>query len=338
MRAGGGILALAVLCACTSRATAPRRAAPDTSPSWEDAFLRPPQLVVAFRPKALRRDPVYGALLDKALALLRARSRVVNATRAIDVVEDADEVIFGMSSATDRAEGEGPARDEMVAVVLGVRADIDPAALVDSAGRPLWSPGPSERVRELVRETDADGETVDASLFELPGRAWVMASGSARARLREAWARPHVRPPPPALPGADEAIAFARLDGPSLVARVPLLRRPAALAPIGHRLRNVTFEVAPGVTALEARFVYADDESASAAESRLSDAVAAIGREKLEKPNWLAWLGGARVARSDPPASVEVTAPLPARWVDAIAPRQRDRADGGGDAGADIGP
>jgi hypothetical protein len=332
------ILAAVALCACASPATVPPRAALDKSPAWEDAFVRAPDLIVAFHPRALRRDPIYGALLDKALALLRSRNRVVTATRAIDVIEDADEVIFGM---TDRGHGDDPAAgDDMVAVILGVRADIDPAALVDGSGRPLWSPGQSERVRELVREKDEDGESIDASLFELPGRAWVMASGAARARLRDAWARPHLHAAPPALPSDDEAIAFARLDGPSLVARLPWLRQPAALAPVGRRLRSLTLEVPPGATDVHARFVYADDASAAAAEARLEDAVVAIHREK---PEGIAWLGEARIARHEPGsvAAVGVTAPLPARWVEVIAQRAAVPAippAEGSDSGADAAP
>src|ERR1019366_6462314 len=107
----------------------------------------------------------------------------------------AEEVIIGLRL------GRFDTDTDVVVVVRGVRADVDPAALVDADGRPLWAPGPTGRVRELVRagtgsgaeSSEAPRNEIPASLFELPGRTWVIASGEARARARSAFAHAPAR-------------------------------------------------------------------------------------------------------------------------------------------------
>jgi hypothetical protein len=319
-----------LLGACGAHVAPLPPAATDVEPSWEDAFEHPPPVMLALRPWSLRRDPLYGPLLDKVLALARARSHVVTATRALDVVEDADEVIIGLRG-DPAAVGDGDPGAEIVAAVLGVRADVDPAAIVDSNGHPLWSPTFGVRVPELVRERDENGEPVGASLFELPGRAWVMASGPARARLRESWIRPHPHPRSLALPDVEHAVVFAHVDGPFLVSRLRWLRPPAALAPVGRDLRAVEVTLAPGATEVRAAFSYADGAAASAAEKTLGDTIAAIAREK---PEGLAWLGAAQARVAGPAASsVSLVLPLPPRLVDAFAGGSTHSGPGSADGG-----
>jgi hypothetical protein len=324
------LLAAAALVACSSHVATPPPASTDPEPSWEDAFELPPPVLLGFRPRSLRHDPLFGPLLDRALALARARSRVVDATRALDVLQDADEVIVGLRG--DPGEASDEAGGDMVAAVLGIRADVDPASLVDSSGHPLWSSGSAVRVPELVRERDENGELVGASLFELPGRAWVMASGPARLRLRDAWSRPHPHPRPLELPDADRAVVFARVDGRFLVSRLRWLRPPAALAPVGHGLRRVELTLTPGATDVNARFAYGDDDSAAAAERTLDDAVAALGREGHEGTERLAWLGSARVSRAAADV-ISVVVPFPPRLVDVLSGRSTSRPSGGVDGG-----
>jgi hypothetical protein len=312
---------------------APAPTATAVEPSWEDAFERPPPVLLAFRPQSLRHDPIYGPLLDKALALARARSHVVTATRALEVIEDADEVIVGLRG--DPADvGDAAPGAEIVAAVLGVRADVDPAAIVDSNGSPLWSPASGIRVPELVRERDEKGEALGASLFELPGRTWVMALGAARARLRESWIRPHAHPRPLDVPDGDHAVVFARVDGAFLLSRLRWLRPPAALAPIGHRLQHVEVTLSPGATDVKAAFSYTDAPSTAAAENTMKEAVTAFGREK---PEGLAWLGAARVSRAPDAAdrSVSVVVPLPSRLIDVLVGGGRRPRSGSSDGGAD---
>jgi hypothetical protein len=268
-------------------------------------FDTTPELLVVVRPQALRKDKVYGPLMRRAMEVARERSRVVASTRALDAMEDAEEVIVGVRPDTPDHPG------ELVLVERGVRSDVDPGKLVDAEGRALWAPGPGGRVRELVRERDEHGATIAASLFELPGRTWVVVSGDARARAREAFAHPFDRP---ALDLDPNALAIVRIDGTSLVARVPALKDLGRLGAVGRRLGSVTLTLPPGGEgAVRAALTYQDEDAAAFAEVTLREAIDALARAKPER---LAWLGSARVERPD--KRVILTAPLPPHLVDAL--------------------
>ncbi len=312
----------------------------DTEPRWEDVIDTTPELMVVLFPTALRKDRVYGPLLRSAIHLVREQSRVVNETRALDAMEDAEEVIVGVRPDPTGDAGPAGAAGEVIVVVRGVRADEDPAELVDAEGQSLWAPGPSGRVRELVRSDNRSAATpppaeapVPASLFELPGRTWLIASGDARARARAVFARASPSPrPATSLEGLEptgvDSLAVLRIDGPSLVARVRALQPESALGAVGQRLEAVTLELAaagPGMDAggeanfrrtVRASFSYADEEAAALAEATVRDAIGAIARKR---PDALAWLASASVDRPSPGAapgrSVVVTAPLPPRLV-----------------------
>lgn len=290
----------------------PRTAAkspPVAETRWQDVFDTVPELLLVIRPNALRANDLYGPLLRRVEELARERSRVVAATRAMDAIEDADEVVFGLySSAAD-----DPEANDFIAVVLGVRADIDPETLVDADGHPLWTPGPSGPVRELIRERDEQGQPIQASLFELPGRTWVIASGRARTHAREALARTAAaaagRPRPDPAPLDPEALAYVRIDGPSFSARVPALRPPSPLAALGSGLRWVSFELAPDArNPVQASLAYASPGVAAAAESAARDAVDAIRRKR---PQGFEWVGDATVRRPAASTEVALSAPLP---------------------------
>ena len=301
-------LAVPLVAACEAPRPPPAPANPTSDPGWQDVFDHVPQLLASIRPQALRRDPIYGPLLRRALDLARARNRVVAATHALDAVEDAEQVIVAL----DDEPGVALDQAALVAVILGVRADIDPATLVDANGHALWEPGPSGRVRELVREQDDDGEPVQASLFELPGRTWVIASGGARARAREAFGHPRRRP----LRIDPDALALVRIDGPALVARMPILREPAAFAQVGSKMSDLTLELAPGgVGALEGSLSYSDDRAATAAEQTLREALAAMARRKTPP---FAWLCKATVGHTPGTGRVLVSAPLPRSLLGAL--------------------
>jgi hypothetical protein len=271
-------------------------------PRWQDVIDTMPELLVVVRPKALRDDRVYGPLLQRAVDAARLRSKVVAATQTLETIEDADEVVIGARPDTRQQAG------EFLFVERGVRADVDPGKLVDDGGQPLWTPGPSGPTRELVRERDEHGATVDASLFELPGRTWVVVTGAARARARDAFAHPAQRPP---FQLDATALALVRIDGPSLVAHVRGLQDLGAFAAVGRRLRSVMLVLPPGGDgAVKATLAYADDDAAAFAEVTLRQVVAAVGRAKTER---MAWLGAAKVERPD--TRVVVTAPLPPQLV-----------------------
>jgi hypothetical protein len=328
------LLALASLalfdCGASAPARAPAHAAFD-EPRWEDVIDTTPELLAIVHPTALRRDRVYGPLLRRVIDLVREQSRVVAETRALDAMEDADEVIVGVRpTAADGADG------EVIVVVRGVRADVDPVTLVDADGHALWAPGPAGRVRELIRAESAESPShapagaVAASLFELPGRTWLIASGPARARARGVFAHPLGRP---ALhfghPGTtgDDPLAILRIDGPSLVGRVRELQSLGGLATLGHGLEAVTLELEAGRVddradlhrTVRAFLSYANADAAALAEVTARDVIGAIGRKK---PESLAWLGDATVDRAPAEGGVSrsilVTAPLPARLVYAL--------------------
>jgi hypothetical protein len=321
------------------------RTVADSEPRWEDVIDTTPELLAIVFPTALRKDHVYGPLLRRAIDLVRERSRVVTETRALEAMEDAEEVIVGVRPDLPADAGVGSAAGEVIVVIRGVRADEDPAGLVDADGHPLWAPGPGGRVRELVRSDTGSAPAgaaeapVPASLFELPGRTWLIASGSARARARAAFARTASSPRVAARleglePNGIDTLAVLRMDGPSLVARVRALQSRSALGAVGRRLEAVTLELAAGVATLDpgpeaalarlrrtvrASFSYSDEDSAALAEETVRDALAAVARKR---PDDLAWLASATVDRPSPGTgpgkSVVVTAPLPPQLVAAL--------------------
>jgi hypothetical protein len=280
---------------CAAASPAPPATGDSLEPHWQDVFDGVPELVVVLRPERLRRDPMYGQLLNRAIDAARAQSPVVAATRALDAIDDADEIVVGLQGG------------DVVAVALGVRADVDPAKLVDSGGHPLWTPAESAgRVRELTGTTEPS-----ASLFELPNRTWVMASGEARMLARQVFAHPLNRP---MLDRGGDALAMIRIDGRSLVRRVPQLAT-GMLAAVGRHLQSVRVTLSPGEDhAVLATLFYADDDAAGVAAITLREAAAALGRAHgAEK---LAWLGSAEVEQSG--THVVVRAPLPSELVGAL--------------------
>jgi hypothetical protein len=295
-------------------ATPPARQPPPVQvvavePRWQDVFEAVPELLIVVRAKAAREDRVYGPLLRRALQLARERSKALAPTRTLEAMSDAEELVIGMRAPTVDAGSHPP---ELILVALGVRTDIDPGKLTDDDGKALWGPGPSGRVRELVRERDEHGPSVGASLFELPGRTWVIAEGDARTRARDAFAHPLDRPSI----GLDpQALAIVRIDGPSLVARVHALQGVGGLGSVGRHLRSVTLVLPPGADhAVRATLAYDDDDSATLSEAAVQDLIGALSRSG--KVGWMAWLAGAQVERL--PKDVTVSAPLPPQLFDGL--------------------
>ena len=250
-----------------------------------------PELLVVVRARNAREDRVYGPLLRRVIELAREQSRAVGATRALDAMSDAEELVFGQRPDTPDRRG------ELVLVARGVRADVDPVKLVDDDGHSLWAPGPPGAVRELVRETDEHGHPVGASLFELPGRTWVVAQGDARVRARQAFAHPFNRP---VIELDPQALAIVRIDGPSLVGRVHALQDLGGLAAIGRRLRSVTLALPPGAEhVVRATLAYADDDAAGSAAVTAQEAIGAFARTR--KPAF-EWLGTARSSTASSPS------------------------------------
>lgn len=303
--ARAGVLAVAMLTlgATSCGGKPPPVAAKSTiaEPRWQDVVDTIPELLVIVRPKALRGDRVYGPLLERAIAAARDRSRVVAATTTLQTMEDAEEVVLGWRPDTHEQVG------ETLTVERGVRADVDPAKLVQDDGRAIWSPGPPGPTPELVCEQDEQGHPVGASLFELPGRTWVVVTGGARTRARDAFAHPAQRPPLQL--GEPDALAIVRVDGPAVVAHIPVLQDRGDLAAVGRHLRSLTVVLPPGGQgAIRFTFTYEDEEFAAFAEVALRAVPSAFATSNAVRPEW-AWLKDAKVERPD--KRVVMTAPLP---------------------------
>lgn len=314
--AASGVLACSVLGAIACENPEPRLAGSPSGarePQWQDALPAAPKLLVFLRPKALRDDRVYGPMLRRALELARER-RVTSGSLVLDAIEDADQAIAELG---DLAPEDNQAPQELVVVLRGVRSDIDPATLVGPEGDLLWSPGPTGAVRELVHEVDRDGTPNPASLFELPGRTWVVASGLARDRAREAFAHPSRRREPVS---ALDALATIWIDGPSLVERVSQLRPSGLLASVGNGLKSLALDLLaptaapggpPGSNPIPSRDVravasYPQDQAAADAGEAFGEMLEVVSRLK---PAGLAWLAPAKVVVEG--SRVIVTEPLP---------------------------
>lgn len=294
-----------------------------------------PGLVVVLYPRALLEDKVYGPLLRRASERASAEVGVaaVGAT-ALAAFERTDEVVI----ATDPG-----ARDAVVALV-GAPADLDPIRLVDTDGHPLWKMAGELRpgVVELSSASVGPGARESlATLFVLGGRTWVIATGDAVARAREALAHPrdHVRT---LLSWADDGTGAPLREGEE-IARVDLpggaLRSrdrrlvDGALAPLGRTLERASVSLLPGTEGvIVVHLAYPAAEDAGAAAARAQEVVDAFRRgligsadAKDEKPSGahrLDWLAAAGVRHGDKTVTVRV--PLPRPWLETMAKAELD--------------
>ena len=293
--------------ACGDSGAPPRTAAAKrTEAAWSDAFDSSPELLAVIHPQAIRRDPVYGPLLGRLSQLAASRSAAAAATRSLEAFESADEVLAALAE-----DGSG------MIVMRGVRADLDPARIVDSEGRTLWrTTGVATRVPEYVREEG--GAT--ASLFVLPERTWVIAVGDARPRAREAFANPSGRP---AWKYDRDALVSVRIAGPALLRHVSKLRPTGQLNALGHHLQSLTLALPAGKEgSVTATLTYADEEAAATAEVMVNRVVEVIKRNNVVR---FRWLMNAVVAR-DEPRVITLRAPLPKELLNDFA-RGRDARD-----------
>lgn len=292
---------------CGDGAGPPRTAANKrTEPTWSDAFDTSPDLVAVMHPQAIRHDAVYGPLLGRLSQLAAARSPAAAATRSLEAFESAEEVLAALAE-----DGSG------MIVLRGVRADLDPARIVDAEGRTLWrTTGVPTRVAEYVRQEG--GAT--ASLFVLPERTWVIAVGDARQRAREAFANPSGRP---AWKYDRDALVSVRIAGPALLRHVAKLRATGQLNALGHHLQSLTLGLPAGKEgSVTATFTYADEEAAAIAEVTVRRVVEVIKRSEGTRFRWLA---DAVVAR-DEPRVLTLRTPLPKELLRDLS-RSRDPRD-----------
>ncbi|MGA7122878.1 MAG: hypothetical protein WBY94_22445 [Polyangiaceae bacterium] len=292
---------------------------------WESALQPIPDILLVVRPQAVRRDPLYGPLVSRAIDAARQHTLLVTATSVLDVMEEAEEVIVGVRE--DRAESDG----DLVVILRGVRADIDPAKMVDDSGRALWVPGPSASdtgVTELVRaQAEPVGQRAEAepgaSLFEIPGRTWVIVTGEARSLARVGFDRP-ATVASAQLDMPRSALAMLRLKGPSLVSRVRALRPPGLLAPLGSGLWAATIVLSSGEAAqIQATLMYKDERAVTLAHETLRESIDALFRTKPDDYEWL------RSASIDASRSgfLVVTASVPGKLLKSVG-RRSSEVDG----------
>ncbi len=322
----GGMLAIAFW-ACAPRLTrvqaqeatqAERRDVAATPapppPALESLLSAPPDMVLTVAPHALARDPVYGPLLRRASELAAAYAGPTNlAATALAVIERVDEVVAATS-------GRGA---EVVVVVRGVPGDVDPAGVVDGAGRPIWRPVEGD-VRAGMRELASTGNEAASTLFVAPGQIWMIASGAAVRTTRAALV---LAGPARTTAQDDDALATLTLSSDAL----PQLQR-GTLAPLGSRLLGVRVALLPGPTGLIAcRLAYPDPLAAASAEGTALEVTLAF-RHQLEEAaeashrpghsaarqlSPLRWLGAAKVERDG--STVVVRAPIPRLWLEALS-------------------
>jgi hypothetical protein len=278
------------------------------APRFEDALGdEDPSLVVVLFPRALMEDRVYGPLLRRASELASARVGVAAAgATALVAMERSDEVVVAMDAG---------GHDAVVAIV-GAPADLDPAHLVDTEGHALW------RTVGDVRTGVTELEGTGASLFVLPKRTWIIATGETAARARAALAIPptHVRT---VVAARDE---IARIDIPGDALRQKDARlRDGALAPVGRTLERASVSLLPGTEGLVLiQLAYPDARDAAAASDRALEVVQAFRRKLTEtqKADAWSWLAAAGVEHLD--RTVTVRAPLPRSWLQGLAKAELD--------------
>jgi len=301
---------LLVTSACSPATTGGRgseRPARERMPRVDDAFAGDPELLLVVRPAKLAHDLLYGPLLRRVSELASTHAAVAAAvgTTTLAALERADEVILGAYDAK--------ARDAVVAV-RGVPGEIDPARVVDTRGAPLW-----QHERDLpqgIEELSPSDKGADATLFVLPGRAWVITTGAASVRTRAAFLE-GVQGGTSALGTIDpDPLLVATLRGDALVRMRPQLAE-GPLAPVTRDLERVTLSLEPGpqgqVGEVVARFVYGDVPFASRAEPPLREVVAAFTRTyDAEAP----WLHAITTAQQD--RVVVLRGRIPRAWVDGL--------------------
>jgi hypothetical protein len=286
-----------------------RVAAHAGEPRLEDALDGEPDLLVVLRPRRIARDRLYGPLFRRASLLASTKSGAGNVgTTALAAFERADEAIVAVY---DRG-----GRDAIVAV-RGVPAEIDAASVVDTAGKPLW-----QKVRDEgsgVTEYAPSDPKVDAALFVLPLRVWVIAVGDAIARAGAAYTRQ--APSRGALVAFDAGpLAIVQLRGDALV-RHEVRLRVGPLAPIGRDLERVSLVLeAAAITAdargsgeITGRFVYEKDAAAAESEARINDVLGAFSRKFGERYRWLDAIRVVRASRE-----IAVRGKLPPSWVEGL--------------------
>lgn len=289
------VLALALALAAPSCGGEPKLARQELPAQWQDAFETEPDVLVVVRPRAIKRDKVFGRFFDLAMSQAQARGYLAGQTM-IEAARGADEIVVGLDKG-----------DDAIFVLRGVPASLDPGKVTDGAGRPLFRLV-SEKSKVAEYQPNDVQDVERGTLFVLPDRTWVAATPPARERTRQAFATPFGRPVPKI---DDRALAAARF-GRGFVQR-PRYQRSQLFGPLTRRLESVTLALRPENEGLLVALHYEHDDASAWAEmhaKRIFEEIASARVTRLE------WLEAAKVDREG--NEVRVRVPLPPRLLEEL--------------------
>jgi hypothetical protein len=286
----------------------PTAAKLELAAQWQDAFDGTPELLVVVRPKALKRDAVYGSLWASALRAALARAPLAG-TSGTELLEGCEEVILAVHRDRDTNA------EDAAIVFRGVAASLEPGKLVDGGGRAVLRPLDARaKVPEYVPASPSSftergsAAARDVSLFVLPARTWVVATGGARARGRQAFATPTARPAPKVDEGA---LAVVRV-GPELLV-TPRSEKSPVLGPLLRKLRSASLQLDPAKAGVRLVLTYGDGDATAYGEMQVKRIAQGLAKES---PGRFAWLADAKV--SSAASSVTVAMPVPARLLEEL--------------------
>lgn len=279
------LLACAAPLSCGGESSArPEAARAEPAPSWADVFDGTPDLYAVLRPRAMKRDPLYGNLFKALMRAAQARG-IARGDTMVHAIEGADEVIVGLNKGLDAA-----------LVVRGVPADLDPQKVLDAEGHPLFGVV-SDRGKVAEYELLDKKSAGLGRLFVLPERTWAFAMGDARTRARTVFAKPVGRPKPELDP---EALVVVRAAG----GMTRVVEGNARLGVLGKKLASVTFALKPGKGGVVLALAYEDPSSVAWAEMHAKWIALELAKEDRN-----AWLRDAKVAYEGNTVYVRVAVP-----------------------------
>jgi len=217
----------------------------DNVARWQDVFDSVPDFYAVVRPQAIKKDPVYGPLWKSVLRMAQAQ-RFAGGPSSLEAAEGCDEVIVGIGRGEDAAM-----------IFRGVPASLDPQRMMDASGHATFRLLTDKaKVPEYLPLARANGDP--GSLFVLPDRTWVGATGQARDRARIAFQTPMNRP----VPKVDgQALAFVRFS--TDIVQGPRMKRSPLWGPLTKKLNSVTFALRPGKEGVFITALYEDDDASA---------------------------------------------------------------------------
>jgi hypothetical protein len=286
----------------------------ETGPQWQDVFDGTPEVYAVFRPQAIKRDEVYGALFKTVLHMAQARTAMRGVT-SLEALEGCDEIVIGI-----RKDQQG---EDAAMIFRGVPASLDPTKMTDATGsamlRLVDTKAKVPEYEWVDRQSAANG-----SLFILPDRTWVGTLGEARGRARQAFASPFGRPAPKADP---RALASVRFDAAAFL-NGPRFTKSSVVGPLTRKLRALTLALMPGKAGLIATLQYMDEDASAIAEMHLKRVLedilrasppgpapnASSSQEPPRRGGSLEWLKTAQVTHDGSAVIVKVA--IPARLLE----------------------